>query len=187
MKKKKAMKFIVPLLVVLLVFIVGRNFLIVDEKPKKADVVIALSGDKGRLQKAVSLYKEGYAEYVMLSRANDPWLTEKEAIELGIPENRLILEKNATSTYTNAIYAKSEMEKLQLDSAIVVSSDYHMKRIEFTFDDVFEGSDIELTYVASKRSENPWYLDFKNIRRSFLEFFKIAGYKLKLYEFIDMD
>ncbi|OKL36433.1 hypothetical protein [Domibacillus mangrovi] len=39
---------------------------VVEEEPKKADMIIVLSG-AGRLEKATDLYKERYAEYVLLS------------------------------------------------------------------------------------------------------------------------
>ena len=33
------------------------NFLVVDEKPEKSDVIIVLSGGEGRLEKGVALYR----------------------------------------------------------------------------------------------------------------------------------
>ena len=130
--KKIIKKFILCLFALVIFFpillLLGRPILVVDEKPMKADVMIVLSGDSGRLEKAASLYKEGYASYVILTRANGEGVKVQKAIELGIPENRIIPEDKATSTYTNAFYSKSLMEKYNFTSAIVVSSDYHMKR-----------------------------------------------------------
>lgn len=161
-------------------FLLGRPFLVIDEEPKKADVIIVLSGDSGRLEKAAALYKEGYASYVLLTRANEKEVNVGNAVKLGIPENRLILDEKATSTYTNALYSKSLMEKYEFTSAIIVSSDYHMRRTKLTFDKVYQDTNIEITYVASKRNQEAWYMDAGNIRFTLREFVKLAGYSAKL-------
>ena len=183
MKKiiKKIILYLTALVALLpILLFLGRPLLVVDEKPKKADVIIVLSGDSGRLEKAAALYKEGYASYVMLSRANGKGVNIQKAVELGIPEDRIIPEDKATSTYTNALYSKSLMEKYDFSSAIVVSSDYHMKRTKMTFESVFKDTDIDLTYVASQRSENAWFLDDKNIKYTLREYIKLLGYLMKL-------
>lgn len=184
---KKRILFAITVILLCLLFTIGRKYLVIDEEPKKVDVIIVLSGDKGRLEKAANLYKEDYAEYVMLSRANDPNLTIQEAIDFGVPKSSLILEEKATSTYTNALYAKSEMEKLHLSSAIIVSSDYHMRRIQMTFDQVFKGTDMEFLYIAGYENGRPWYASKGYLGSTLSEFLKLIGYKLKLYEFIDID
>ncbi|WP_077214862.1 YdcF family protein [Bacillus dakarensis] len=184
----KAVIFSLVILVILstLVMIVGKDFLVVNEKPEKSDVIIVLSGNIGRLEKAAQLYKEDYADYVMLTRAHDPHLTVKDAVEIGIPEDALILEENATSTYTNAAFAKSEMEQHQLTSAIVISSDYHMRRTKFTFDKVFKDSDFDLIYVAAE-NQSPWYSTKGPFFSTISECIKLAAYKLELYEYIDLE
>ena len=163
-----------------ILLLLGRPFLVVDEKPKKADVMIVLSGDSGRLEKAAALYKEGYASYVMLTRVNGEGARLQKAIELGIPEDRIIPEDKATSTYTNALYSKPLMEKYNFSSAIVISSDYHMKRTKMTFESVFKDTDIDLTFVASQRSENVWFFDDENIKYTLREYIKLLGYLMKV-------
>lgn len=188
MRKLKAVVVSVVTLMILLIvlFIVGKDFLVVDEKPVKSDVIIVLSGNIGRLEKAAQLYKEDYADYVMLTRAHDPHLTVKDAVQFGIPEDALILEENATSTYTNAALAKSEMEKHQLSSAIVISSDYHMRRTKFTFDKVFKDSAFDLIYVAAE-NQSPWYSTKGPFFSTISECIKLAAYKLELYDYIDLE
>ena len=83
--KKRIKKLILYLFAFVLfcpiVLLVGRPILVVDEKPMKADVIIVLSGDSGRLEKAASLYKEGYASYVLLTRVNGEGVRVQKAIE----------------------------------------------------------------------------------------------------------
>lgn len=178
---------ILALFIILIVFFpLARSLLIINEEPKKAEVIIVLSGETGRLEKAAELYHEDYASLIMLSDATEAGTTPKEAVALGIQRQHLILEKEATSTYTNALHTKEKMEEHNLDSAIVVSSDYHMRRVELVFERVYRNSGIDLTYVASFYSV---YAKDHNIDSLFFiskEYAKLAGYLLGLYKFIDL-
>lgn len=56
------------LLFIMMIVKSAGNFLVVDEKPEKSDVIIVLSGGEGRLEKGVALYKAGFAPFLLLSR-----------------------------------------------------------------------------------------------------------------------
>ncbi|AXI10312.1 YdcF family protein [Oceanobacillus zhaokaii] len=170
-----------------ILLIVGREFLVISEEPKKADVIIVLSGGVGRLEKAVELYHAGYGDYLMLSRANVPGMTAERAIELGVPKKRLILEEKATSTYNTGIYTKDLMENNQLTSAIIVSSDYHMRRTKLSFERVFKDTEIERTYVASRQvMSDSLVMNKSEIHYTLSELTKYVGYSLGMYHFIDL-
>jgi uncharacterized SAM-binding protein YcdF (DUF218 family) len=170
-----------------ILLIVGREFLVISEEPKKADVIIVLSGGVGRLEKAVELYHAGYGDYLMLSRANVPGMTAERALELGVPKERLILEEKATSTYNTGIYTKDLMENNQLTSAIIVSSDYHMRRTKLSFERVFKDTEIERTYVASRQvMSDSLVMNKSEIHYTLSELTKYVGYSLGMYHFFDL-
>ncbi|KKB40901.1 YdcF family protein [Bacillus thermotolerans] len=177
-------------LIIIAVFIIFfpaiRSILVVNEKPEVVDVIIVLSGEAGRLEKAAELYHADYADRVMLSLATEKGTTPEEAVEFGISEKHLILEKKATSTYTNALYTKEKIEEYNINSAIVVSSDYHMQRVELVFDRVYSDSGIKLIYVASPPNEHTKDRTPHNILFIAKEFIKLVGYWLGLYKFIDL-
>lgn len=165
--------------VIFLILLVGfifyaKDYLVVNEEPLHSDVIIVLSGEEGRLEKGASLYHEGYGKRVLLTSA------------FGIPEEALILEEKATSTYTNAVYAKEEMAKYDLTSAIVVTSDYHTRRTKVIFERVFKGSGMELTYVASVSASGETLGDF-SMSKAMNEYVKLIGYLIGLYYFLDLE
>ncbi|WP_242986013.1 YdcF family protein [Oceanobacillus zhaokaii] len=170
-----------------LLFLLARRFLIVNERPKKADVIIVLSGGPGRLEKGAALFKEGNADQLMLTNSNDTWATAQEAIELGIPEDKLILEERAISTHTNAIYALEKMKEQQLTSAIIISSDFHMRRVRYIFSKVYENTGIELTFVAAPYLKNDFLMEGWEIQTIFYEWVKTFGYWLGAYEVAEKD
>lgn len=183
--KLKTMTNLILLITVSILFCLffAKDYLVVNEEPTKSDVIIVLSGAAGRLEKAASLYHEGYAEQVMLTTSSASGLTKENAMRLGIPEEALIMEEKATSTYTNALYAREAMEKSGLESAIVVTSDYHTRRSKLSFDRVFSDSKIEYSIVASPTHGEVG--DFSN-RIAFKEYFKLVGYILGLYRWVDL-
>ncbi|UOY91164.1 YdcF family protein [Ectobacillus sp. JY-23] len=162
-----------------LLICIQKPFLTLQEKPAHADVIIVLSGDQKRLEKAAALYKQGYAPYVLLSKSDSKRFSVEKAVKLGISRKHIIEEKHATSTYTNALYTKELLEKRQFQTAIVVSSDYHMKRVQLAFERVYDES-YHFLYVPY---EGDWWSD---IRRTAVEYVKLSGYFIKLYKYIDL-
>lgn len=183
MKLKTITKFILLLIVFVLVCFYAKDYLVVNEAPTKSDVIIVLSGGEGRLEKAASLYHEGYANLVLLTTSKAFGLTKENAMALGIPEEAIMLEDKATSTYTNALYTRQKMDKFNLKSAIVVTSDYHTRRSKLSFDRVFSDSEIRYSIVATPTQEELG--EFSN-RIALKEYFKLVGYTLGLYKWINL-
>ncbi|WP_340392685.1 YdcF family protein [Paenibacillus sp. FSL E2-0190] len=168
-------------LLLLIFFFTAGSFLSQDQSPKQSDVIIVLSGGQGRVEKAAELYKAGYAPYVILSNAKE--LTSKSgdmvqtALALGIPQDVIYTENAADSTYQNAEHTLPIMKEYGFKSAIVVSSDFHMRRVKFFFGRVYKKSEIELTYVGSASGYNAkrWWSDRKSRETTFNEYVKMIG------------
>lgn len=158
------------------------------DSPKKADVIIMLGGDSGRLEKSAELYHNGYADYVMISPEIESIRSQSTeyAIELGIPQSAIIEEHKATSTYTNATETLKLMGKYDFNSALVVTSDYHLKRSKMIYDRVNDGQ-YELTYISALGPNGEKWNERPGAKRLwFTEFYKLWGYRLGLYNFIDV-
>lgn len=185
MKLKTLMIGLLFIFIVISAFIIfDKRFLVVNEKPKKADVIVVLSGGGSeRLEKGASLYHDGYADYVLLTDSDAPGMTKENAMALDIPEDALIEENKATSTYTNALYSKEKMEEYKLNSAIVVTSDYHTRRTKLSFDRVFNDTNVDYSIVAAPSDgENGEFSTDVALR----EYWKYIGYILGLYKWIDL-
>ena len=158
------------------------------DSPKKADVIIMLGGDSGRVEKSAELYHNGYADYEMISPEIESIRSQSTeyAIELGIPQSAIIEEHKATSTYTNATETLKLMGKYDFNSALVVTSDYHLKRSKMIYDRVNDGQ-YELTYISALGPNGEKWNERPGAKRLwFTEFYKLWGYRLGLYNFIDV-
>ena len=164
------------------------RLLIVDQPPRKADVIVVLGGDTGsRTERAAELYRAGYAPYLIVSAGRIYHTTiladlmERHALERGVPREAIIAERRSESTYQNALFSREIIRARSFRSAIVVSSNYHMRRVKLTFDRVFRDTGVSLVYVAAPDPDfNPsrWWENNKSAMYTITEYIKLAGYIL---------
>lgn len=159
------------------------------DQPEKADVIVMLGGgDEGRMMKAAELYHEGYADYVLITpviESESSTQSTQLAVDLGIPEKALIKEYEATSTYTNATITIDIMNGLDMDSALIVTSDYHIKRSKLIYDRLNDGT-FDFKYIAALSPDGLTWGERSNANSIwYSEFKKTWGYMFGLYKFID--
>ena len=88
-----------------------------------------------RLNYAVTLYQEGYADIILLTGGYSPGNDRSDAAiagayleSMGIPTEAILLEERSTITQENLEFSKEIMESEDLSTAILVSDPLHMKR-----------------------------------------------------------
>ena len=152
------MKLFLTIIVVALLAGVFRApaFLVCERPLKKADCVIAmLGGDFGeRKREAVSLIEKGVADVLLIPawrqmvRYEDGGRREagkKTVMAAGRPQVSVELFGRRIDLYENThlelLLAREMMEKLDLKSAVVVSSPYHLRRLQLIAGQVFADGD----------------------------------------------
>jgi len=185
---KKSTIVLVLFCAIIISLMVAGRFLTVDEQPQKADVIIILAGDLGaRTERGVALWHEGYAPYIIVSggnvyhNTNIGELMAEHAVELGVPRQFIIVEPRAHTTFQNAVYSKEVMQQHDFNSAIIVSSDYHMKRVRFIFRKVFTSDITQLTFCSVgdvEFSPDYWWTNNQSIMIVVNEYLRLIGYVL---------
>jgi len=144
-------------------------FLIYEQEPQKADVIVVLNGrDTERSLAAVDLYNQGYAKLMIMAHiAKQPGTDEfwkrvggnfkgkiffQKAIEaMGIPENAFKLIGNGVgSTYDEAVATKEFLKKNGYRSILLVTSKWHSKRAYLTFRSALKNDEIKIVMQPSK-------------------------------------
>lgn len=136
-----------------------------------------------RIDHAVSLYKNHYAPKILMSGGNDKEdnvneaeIMKKIAIEAGIPEADILMEKKSTSTYENFALSKKILDKAGSRSVIIVTDPYHNARAELV------ASKLQYRYSSSPVVESPCWDQDKNKpftnRDSRREALALIAYKL---------
>jgi len=112
---------------------------------KKADCIVVFAGGVGesgkagqgyeeRVEYAVELYHQGYAQRLVFSSGyayvfKEPLVMKALAVSLGVPERAIILEEEASNTYQNVTLTSSILKANNWHSAIFISSPYNMRRV----------------------------------------------------------
>lgn len=157
------------------------DFIFVEDKPQKADVILVPGGDQGSLAvTAARLYREGYAPYVLpsgkFSKPVGKCLTPGFATEWqfmrdillkeGVPESAILEEQQATFTYENAIYSRQVTERLGLDikRAILCPQACHARRALLYYEVCFPETEILVCPTVTREiSRDNWFLEDSKI------------------------
>lgn len=120
----------------------------VEDPLAPADAIVSVSGDAGpRVRTAVALWRQGYAPVIVFSgAARDPEsvssaeIMKREAMRLGVPGERILLEEGSSTTQQNAEKVAELLPSVGLRSAILVTSPYHQRRAAMHFEREFESA-----------------------------------------------
>lgn len=145
---------------------------------KPVDVIVCLTGGKGRIRHSIELFEKGYGNLLYISGI-DPQvqITEimKELKRAGpINETNIILENVATNTIENAEQVAMFIRQRGLKSMLLVTSSYHVRRSSFIFRRLLpQDVQIETTWLEVEPfDQKAWWKSWKGIVVTVTEFLK---------------
>lgn len=179
------------------------HFLILEQQPHKADVIVVLNGrDTERSLAAVDLYESGYADLIVMSRgskqsgSDEFWkrirgdfnrkiFFQRALDALGIPlQSFKLIGDRITSTYDEAKATKDFLRETGLSSILIVTSKWHSKRAYLTFKSVLKDEEQILIKICPSRYDhfNPdrWWLNESDAEIVFGEYVRLAYYLITL-------
>lgn len=157
------------------------------DDPQPADVIIVLGAGinmqgipsstlQYRLDRALQLYYEGYAPQVIVTGAQGDDEPLPEAVVMkrvlvmgGIPEEAVHIEADSYNTRENLANAKVIMDANGMETALVVTSDYHLWRALHLAEDL----GIPASGAGAKNAALPYYRA-RNYVRETLSWVKYA-------------
>jgi uncharacterized SAM-binding protein YcdF (DUF218 family) len=117
--------------------------------PRAADAIVVFAGGVGesgqagggyqeRVKRAVDLYHAGYARNVVFSSGfvfvfKEAEIMKALAVANGVPADAIVIEERARSTNENVAYVSEILSRNSWQSALLVSSPYHMRRAMWTW------------------------------------------------------
>ena len=162
-------------------------FLVIDQPLARSDLIQAPGGENARIDYAVQIFKENYADRLLFSgseRVIPPTQSPYSKLiysyvgEKGVPEN-VIFVRPASSTYEDATALRTFLLQKDLGSAIVTSSPYHMHRVKMTFNKVIP-DDIKLIFRSvpwdMTNLQKKWWKDENSINFVVSEYIKLVYY-----------
>jgi vancomycin permeability regulator SanA len=92
-----------------------------------------------RVESGIDLYNHKIVDTLIFSggtdkedKRNEAATMQKIALERGVRQDDILLEKTSTSTYENLLNTKKLMEDQNISSAVVVTAPYHIARAMLT-------------------------------------------------------
>lgn len=160
-----------------------RTYLVEDVPPSRAAIVfgagLTASGAptavlKDRVTTAVNLYQAGKVEKILMSgdnrflNYNEPGAMKSFALELGMPEEDIVLDYAGRRTYDTCYRASAIF---QLDQAILVTQKFHLSRALYTCSALGVDSIGVEADLRSYRDEGYWSV--REILASLVAFFQV--------------
>ena len=161
--------FIIPILAISIIigislYLQPNDFIGCGDQPtaeikcSKADAVVVVSGGdtSARTAEGIKLYKEGWANYLVLSGAaldksgpSNAAAMQLQAESAGVPASAIVIDENAANTKQNAENTQSIFKKKQFSNVILVTSGYHQRRASLEFNKRTDGIIIRNHPVAT--------------------------------------
>jgi len=143
-----------------------------------ADVVVVLTGGRGRIRKALELFEQGHGRTLYIS-GTDRTVSMKDILKelrwVGpVDENRIILENVSTNTIQNAEQVARYVEAHGFERVLLVTSPYHVRRAHFIFKKLLP-RDVHLDVSWFDREPfalEDWWKQWNGIWVTTSEFFK---------------
>lgn len=164
------------------------------EPARSADAIVVFAGGVGesgkagggyqeRVKQAVDLYKAGYATRIIFSSGYVFAFKEAEVMRtladsLGVPEEAIITENQAGSTYENVAFVKEILGREGWKRVLLVSSPYHMRRAVWTWRKVAPEVEAIPAPVPHSQFYSPqgWGASLEQIRGILWEYLAIFAY-----------
>lgn len=170
--------------------------LIVKDTLKPADAIVVLGGgwqEQGELgvstqeryRYGIKLFQKGYGKYIIFTGGNlrgtpsEAEAMAELALNEGFPEESIIKETNAESTWENALFVKKLLQDNHLQSVVLVTSPYHALRAK----EMFAAKDIPVISAPVPDSEFYKATGQENLRIAklvLLEYLKLLLFKCNL-------
>jgi uncharacterized SAM-binding protein YcdF (DUF218 family) len=157
------------------------SFLIVEDHLKRADLIHTLGGGFDRLDYGLQLYKQGYGQRLFITGGDDAIVYRAYALANGAEAKHILPPASwAVNTHQEALELKQFLDRdSSVQSVIVVSSPYHMRRAQWMFQDVL-GEQVDLQFVPvpfeMARHEQQWWRDAGSRKIVIGEYFKLLIY-----------
>jgi uncharacterized SAM-binding protein YcdF (DUF218 family) len=170
---------LILLVLVLIAWFYPEKYLTVDSGPVTADVLLVIGGGQHeRALRAAQLYGQHVAPRIIITGAGDDEINRQQLIANGVPARAIEVENKSLTTCENAEFTGKLLHAEKVHSAILVTSWYHARRAEKTFEHFVP--DVRFysrpSYYCFDRED--WKKPGFN-RRMRLEFLKLPGYWIR--------
>jgi len=154
------------------------QWLVIERPIEKADLVVALGGDRRRQEEAVRLLHQGQAGWITFLGAD---VRPNDYHCLDVPAKQ-ILDPTIPSytTFDEAMTTRTVAQQHGFKSILIVTSLYHERRALWVFKKVFQGTDVTLQVTSSPENFplHTWWKTYIGRKMVLFEYLGLGFYWL---------
>jgi len=146
----------------------------VADVAQRSDLIICLGGNvRARQEKTLKLYNERYAQKLLLTNQSPDYFLKN-----GVSSSNIYVTYVPGNTFEEAQYCHKFMQEHKIGSALVVSDWWHLRRVKWSFETVFQGAGKKIKYISAQSTEAEigCYLQAHPIKLILEEMVKLLGY-----------
>ena len=146
----------------------------VADAEQKSDLIICLGGNvRARQEKTLKLYNERYAQKLLLTNQSPNYFLKN-----GVSSSNIYVTDIPRNTFEEAKYCRWFMQEHKINSALVVSDWWHLRRVKWSFETVFQGAGKKIKYISAQNLETKvgWWLEPHQLKLVLKETTKLVGY-----------
>lgn len=188
MKKQKTVWLI--LISASLIFIISffcffiKDLEVVADEVPYVDAIVVLTGGAGRVEEGLRLFREGRGGYLILSGVEETSTLDTifpgRNLKAIVETSRIIIDIKSKRTIDNALNVKKIVEDKGINSLVLVTSNYHMKRAFTLFSKTVPG-DVRLyrhPVNGPNFKNNEWWQNWKSLKLVTSEFSKYIWFHI---------
>lgn len=172
------------------------SILIKEDALVHADAVYVLGGSpRERGAKGAELLLDGWTDRMIATGSNIPGVMEGEGIMLneatlskraalreGADSTKIRLIEKGTSTWEEAGLIRADAQQMQFDTILVVSTEFHLRRVSRVFRKHFQGTNVQLRFIAASSlayESERWWTSEEGLLMVNNEYVKLLYYLIK--------
>lgn len=170
-------------------FISEFNF--VNDEISPGDVIVIPGGSQKQLiARAVELFNQGMAKYILIIGGGNDNITEYDseaeyfraiALEMGVPDDKILYCSIGGSIYENAIFSfeKLKSSNIEFKRIIIVCKAFQSRRVLFAYQKIFSSNtEFLVSSVTDNRgiTKENWFTNPDHIVKVMGEVAKIGSY-----------
>lgn len=156
---------------------------------QRADAIVAVSGGdtNARVVKAVEMYQQEWADYIIFSGAardkdgpSNAAAMRVQAINAGVPSEAILVEEYSENTRENALNTRDLLAENTITDIILVTSGYHQRRAYLEFNSFLSSeTSVRNAPTADRDWSNWWWITPRGWNLAVGEFGRIIAFYVR--------
>ncbi len=91
----------------------------------------------------------GFGDHFNTTERPHAWYAWRRLMKMGVPEGHILEFAESRHTVEDALLSRDILDRYEFRDIVIVTSDFHLKRVKYIFNEIFAGRDWEVRYEGA--------------------------------------